>query len=341
MKKENTKCRYNGLQPTDGSVAFAVAIIFSLILSMAVAFITDPNTQNIVYSIVLQIAFMSFTFFFAYRACKRDCPHLVKRVPDTLYSLGFNKRVKGSLIGISVVLPIFCILAFLPVSILVEKLFGLLGFHAQPSYADFTKSAELLIASIFAICILPAFGEEMLLRGAVARSLRVKGTIFAITFSALLFALMHGSPVQFIHQFLIGLIMAYIVILTDCLWYSVIFHFVNNFSVILYEFIYVQAGATYVIPKWAYAVMFVVGIIGVGLLLVLFTKCHIKNTEFVREQKRLVEQKGKVKGTLEALFNTSEYKYKAYDKTPYVAFYTALAIVVIIWIMNTVVGWIG
>ena len=87
---------------------------------MAVAFITDPNTQNIVYSIVLQIAFMSFTFFFAYRACKRDCPHLVKRVPDTLYSLGFNKRVKGSLIGISVVLPIFCILAFLPVSILVD-----------------------------------------------------------------------------------------------------------------------------------------------------------------------------------------------------------------------------
>ena len=92
MKKENTKCRYNGLQPTDGSVAFAVAIIFSLILSMAVAFITDPNTQNIVYSIVLQIAFMSFTFFFAYRACKRDCPHLVKRVPDTLYSLGFKRE---------------------------------------------------------------------------------------------------------------------------------------------------------------------------------------------------------------------------------------------------------
>lgn len=341
MKKDNAKYRYNGLQPTDGSVAFSVAIIFSLILSMAVAFIGNANAQNIVYSIILQIGFMLFSFGFAYRACRRDCPDLVKRVPDTLYSLGFNKRVKGSLIGISVVLPIFSILAFLPVSILVEYVFGLMGYHAQPSYADYTKSAGLLVACIFALCILPAFGEEMLLRGALAHSLRAKGTIFAITISALLFALMHGSPVQFIHQFLIGLIMAYIVILTDCLWYSIIFHFMNNFVVILYEFIYVQAGATYSIPIWAYAVMFVVGIIGVGLLLVLFTKCHIKITDSANEQKRLVEQKGKVKGTLEALFNTSEYKYKAYDKTPYVAFFVALAIVVTIWILNTVVGWIG
>lgn len=355
MKKEKIvsekKYRYNGLMPADGSVAFTIGFIGSLLVGFVLsAIIKDANVLSIVYSVLTQTLFVVAAVSFANKAFRRDCPDIKKDAfPNVFYALGFTKRTNAAMLLLCVVMPIFAILAFLPVSALVEYVFGLLGFHQTPSYADYTSSVGMFLICSLVLCVLPAFGEEMLLRGAFARGLRAKGTVFAIVISALTFGLMHGSPVQFIHQFLIGLVMAYIVILTDCIWHSVIFHFVNNFAVILYEFIYAKSGATYVIPVWAYSIMFVVGIVGLGLLLVLFTKTSVDRSKKSSGEKSVgikdgerenAEKPLRKKITLKYFFDSSEYKYKSYDKTPSIALYVAIAVVSVIWILNTILGWI-
>lgn len=339
--KEEKKFRYNGLTPFDGSVSLLTGIIAMLIISLALSFfITNQNTLNIVYSFVTQIAFATTAFAYSFAACKRDCKGLKNYTVNTLHSLGFTKKVKPSLAVISVVLPLFSILAFLPVSTLIEYVFSKMGYVNSPGYADYTKSPEMLVLCVFALCLFPAFGEEMITRGAFLHGLRQKGTVFAILLSSTMFGLMHGSPTQFIHQFLIGFIMAYIVLLTDCIWYSIIFHFINNFTVIVYEYAYVHTGATYTIPLWAYFVMFIIGLIGLCVLLFIFTKRAVKNTDFNDRLKKDVAEKGKFKGTCKALFDTTEYKYKSYDNTKCYMLYITIGVLVILWLYNTIAGWL-
>lgn len=345
MKRDNNSkiwYKYNGLTPTDGSLAFIIAFVGSLIFSFALSTsIKDQNALSIVFSVINQLFFIATAYYVSRKAFKRDCPDIKRGTFNSVcYSLGFNKRTKASLLVLCVLMPIFSILAFLPISALVEYLFKLMGYNQTPTYADYTSSVGMFLACVVVLCILPAFGEEMVMRGALARGLRAKGTIFAIVVSSLMFAFLHGSPVQFIHQFLIGLIMAYITILTDCIWHSVIFHFVNNFAVILYEFIYKQSGATYVLPTWSYGVMFVVGLLGLGGLLVLFTIICVKTAREKQNAQNKPQETDRKESIVKTLFDTSEYKYKSYEKTPCATLYVALALVILIWIANTVVGWI-
>lgn len=333
--------RYNGLTPFDGSVALLTGMIAMLIISLALAFfIPENNTYSLVYSFLSQIGFALSAFCFAFSACKRDCKGIKNYTLNAFYSLGYTKKVKPLLLVLCFFLPIFSIFAFLPVSTLIEFVFFKIGYVNNPGYADYTKNPQMLILCIFALCVFPAFGEETIMRGALLHGLRQKGTVFAILASSTLFALMHGSPTQFIHQFLIGSIMAYIVLLTDCIWYSIIFHFLNNFTVIIYEYAYVHSGATYSIPLWAYFVMFIVGIIGLAFLLFFFTKNAVKNTDFDERLKDEVAEKGKIKGLCKALFDTTEYKYKSYDKTKCYMLYITTGVLGVLWLFNTIAGWL-
>ncbi len=40
---------------------------------------------------------------------------------------------------------------------------------------------------------------------------------------------MHGNPIQTVHQFLLGMVLAYIVLVSRSLWAAVLLHFFNNF----------------------------------------------------------------------------------------------------------------
>ncbi len=341
MIRDDNKKRYLGVLPIDGSIAFTVAILGTLFISFILSvFIHDNNTLNWVYAFLSQSFFMGTAYFYTYRACKRDCPDLGKYSLNSFHALGYTKRPKGLLILLSVVLSIYSIFAFLPVSECVNRLFNILGYNQAPSYADYSSSVGVYILGLLGLCVFPAFGEESVLRGTLMRGLRSKGTIYAITMSALMFALMHGSPVQFIHQFLIGLIMAYIVMLTDCLWYSIVFHFTNNFVVITCEFIFEQIGLNLVFPWWVFLIFFVLGLVGVVMTIWLFTRIATANTDFKERRNRLVAEKGKVKGTIQALFDTSDYKYNGYDKRDSFPVMVALFIVLSIWILNTVLGWV-
>ena len=313
MNKENES---TGLTAFNGGLAFLIgllAMLFSEILLTLL--IKDNNTLSLVFSYLSQTLFVCSALAVAFKA---NAPQEKgKMLPAALMRLGFRKPD-----------PILASFAFL-LPLLIEFIFAKLGYVNPPSSADYTSSVTALITAGIGLCFFPAFGEEMLVRGALMHGLREKGTLYAIFMSAFAFGVMHGSPTQFIYQFLIGIIMAYIVFITDNLWYSVIFHAVNNTTGVLYNYFYISSGATYSIPLVVYIIMFIVGTALVFGLLLFFTRSSLPEEMRTYSPKKL----------LSSAINASETGYVGYTKKSCYTFYIALAVIAVLFITNTVSGW--
>lgn len=86
-----------------------------------------------------------------------------------------------------------------------------------------------LVLNLLTVSALPAFAEEMLVRGGIFTSLKNKtGIKKAIILSSLFFALLHGSIVQTVHQFIIGIACAVLLMTGGSIWYAIALHFCNN-----------------------------------------------------------------------------------------------------------------
>ena len=127
-------------------------------------------------------------------------------------------------IGICITLLMFSspILSYLTAG-LVE-----LGFDTGiVSYPD--VRGGYFFVGVLVLAILPALSEELLTRGVLLTSLKKGGYIYGILMSGLLFAIMHGNPLQLIHQFLLGAIYGYIVVVSNSILPAILGHFFNNF----------------------------------------------------------------------------------------------------------------
>lgn len=82
-----------------------------------------------------------------------------------------------------------------------------------------------------ALCILAPIAEEVVFRGAILRKLmewKPQHRWLMITLSALLFALAHMNPAQFLHPFLIGLLLGWMYVRTGSILPGIVYHCVNN-----------------------------------------------------------------------------------------------------------------
>ncbi len=104
----------------------------------------------------------------------------------------------------------------------------------------------VLVISVFAgIC------EEVLFRGAIMPSMESHGLVPAVVFSSLLFALFHVTFLNLFTTFILGMVMAVVVIKTGSLWGGVIYHMFNNFIAATYLYIAGQEeAATEIEPQF-------------------------------------------------------------------------------------------
>ena len=82
----------------------------------------------------------------------------------------------------------------------------------------------------FTICIFAPLVEEVVMRGAVLRTLlnSMKNRWGAIAISALLFALIHMNPAQMPYAFIAGLFLGWIYSRTGSVLPGIVYHWVNN-----------------------------------------------------------------------------------------------------------------
>ena len=122
----------------------------------------------------------------------------------------------------------FCYVANLTTSLLQGILSGIITFK-NPSEPILPDGPYGLLLSVFAMAVFPALLEEFLFRGVIMGSLLKFGKPFAIFVSSLLFGLVHQNLVQIPFAFLVGLVLAFVVLETGSIWAGVIVHFLNNF----------------------------------------------------------------------------------------------------------------
>lgn len=86
--------------------------------------------------------------------------------------------------------------------------------------------------ALIAIAVLPAFAEELVFRGVLARSLARRSTAAGIIGSALAFSLYHLMPMQVVATFPLGLALATLAVRSDSVGPGIVAHFLNNAVVI-------------------------------------------------------------------------------------------------------------
>lgn len=89
------------------------------------------------------------------------------------------------------------------------------------------------------LAVLPSICEELVFRGIIYNGLRQRFSFKAsVIISALMFMLIHLSIYKSVYQIILGIILALLVYYTGTIFYGVIFHFANNFAIVLFNYIF-------------------------------------------------------------------------------------------------------
>jgi len=142
-----------------------------------------------------------------------------------------------------ITIPILALLGIIGSALLSElslKIFENNGFYSVIESAN--KQQETMthllvhdnplqfVLSLFALCALPAVGEEFIYRG-ILQSRIMAATHdrhFSVIIASLIFAAMHFQPVNMLSIALLGLVLGYLYSYTKNIWYCVILHFLVN-----------------------------------------------------------------------------------------------------------------
>lgn len=231
------------IQASEGASVYLLAVcagsILSLFLSLALSRVTATLDGMSVYSWVgyalMQVSFIAVVFIFGYL-----------RKWDFKCVLRVNKPVNVWQFALTPFIAIAAILIFLPLANLWSSFLGVIGFRGAGATMPAYSNVGVYFLSLFVMAVLPAIGEEFLMRGGVFSALSTKNVWFGVLISALLFSLMHANPLQTVHQFGLGVTLALTVALTGSVWCATLIHFFNNFISITLTAYLPQIDAAYV-----------------------------------------------------------------------------------------------
>lgn len=263
-------------EPSDGSAVFLGSYVLKLLLQVIIVIVlgvtdVDPDfSKTIAYACIItssnEIAFLLTPL--AYGKIKGY---------DTIRGMGFEGRF--SLWATLLVIPLSVALICLgqPLAEGFIRLVALIGYDTSAATSIIPSTPGELVATLILVALLPAVAEEYIFRGCIARSFARKGYVFAVFMSALLFAIMHGSPLQLVHQFLIGVVCAVLFFATRSLWPPIILHFLNNAIALVLGYVQNRGSAFAVTEAWQYVVMCVVGVAAtIGLLIAVIYLCKAR-----------------------------------------------------------------
>lgn len=192
--------------------------------------------------------------------------------------VGFKRKVNGGQIAMT--LPIACTLlaGFMPVANLFVTLVYKTGYKYTGAEIVVDSFGKLVLFLLVTAAI-PAVCEEILHRGMIARAGSKLSFLAGLLLSSTIFAFMHGSPIQLVHQFFVGAVCTLVYFMTGSIWIPVLVHFFNNAITLIASYInYAVNGATSVsISWWLLLIMCIVGIGGlVGCLYALYVISYRK-----------------------------------------------------------------
>lgn len=119
-------------------------------------------------------------------------------------------------------------------NIILQLLKSLLHLNFSDISFDFGDGVGGFIVSFVSLCIFAPIFEEIIFRSAVYRHTEIMGQSFAVVFSAIMFALMHGNLEQLPYTFVMGLGFAYLFAKTRSLLIPMLLHFLTNTTTVIF-----------------------------------------------------------------------------------------------------------
>lgn len=293
-------------EPSDGSAVFLGSYVLKLLLQVIIVIVlgvtdVDPDfSKTIAYACIItssnEIAFLLTPL--AYGKIKGY---------DTIRGMGFEGRFSLWATLLTIPLSVALICLGQPLAEGFIRLVALIGYDTSAATSIIPSTPGELVATLILVALLPAVAEEYIFRGCIARSFARKGYVFAVFMSALLFAIMHGSPLQLVHQFLIGAVCAVLFFATRSLWPPIILHFLNNAIALVLGYMQNRGSALAVAEVWQYVVMCVVGAAAtIGLLIAVIYLCKARAAKVDPESG--AAKRADAERTLRALYESPDVR---------------------------------
>lgn len=133
------------------------------------------------------------------------------------------KKISFKSIGYIIIISILTI----PIVIFLNLITNLF-FHNNVNDLLAQMKSFPLWEMVLIVAMLPAFCEELTMRGVVLSEFKKMPLAKAAVLSGFLFAVLHMNPPQFLYAFALGVIFAYLVNITESIFASMIVHFIIN-----------------------------------------------------------------------------------------------------------------
>ncbi len=136
---------------------------------------------------------------------------------------------------------------------------------------------------VLVLAILPAFLEEIAMRGIGVSVTRKFGIWFTLLFSGFFFAFMHSSWVQIPYAFVIGIVLSYFTLRFKTIWIAILSHFIFNFNSVVQCLIFQNGGAYADIVNIIWAVLFtslMVGLMVAGIIIYGVKRPDVPKSEY-------------------------------------------------------------
>lgn len=245
MKKESVLAveKRSCFSVKDSSINFMLALIVPFVASLALIILfmflasaTGNNYNDFIKTEFVEVVNLMFTpivFFFIYFIYTKKFRFNVFEASQISFKVNPLKIVAVIIIGVA---SVFLISPFIS---LVDYGFSLIGYNPANSLPYVMNNGWRFVLGVIAMAVLPAICEELLFRGLIFRGLQSKfSSHFAVLISALMFTLLHGSLQQTVYQFMLGLMLGYVMLYGKNIIYPMLLHFVNNLIVVITSFVY-------------------------------------------------------------------------------------------------------
>ena len=199
--------------------------LYASVLFAGMGWNADAETVGRVYTALYYLCFLALPIALSVMRRREILPALR---PNPISLPGVLLIVAMALLGVFLVNDITLIW-----SIPFQKL----GFNVNAGGVDVPMDRLGLMLSVLYMAVLPGICEEFLFRGVLLSAFEAQGTRRAMVITSLLFMLMHGSLIGAPAEFILGMIIASLVICTDSVYAGLIYHTVHNAATVLLQFV--------------------------------------------------------------------------------------------------------
>ena len=357
MEKLEYRCEYN---KKDSAIAFLlslfapflVSIIYSVVCATffpeftfvmeAGEFVLDATGNRILTSVCCYVSVIltQLTFFLSFFIYNK----LTKTNTFKANNIKFNLNIYQCLI--IVVIGIVLMYGFSPLTNYIQYVLSLIGFkNASFNFLDFSN-VGMLIFNIIVVGFLPAVFEELMFRGIVFNGLKKDGIKKAIVFTGLMFAIMHLSIHQTVYQFVLGMLLCYLVYETGSIVSSMLLHFFNNAFILVLSFFQTSeevAWAPSNIFDHILPFVYAIGSLAIVFaLIILLKKVSKKENKLSFNEKSQQDENINNNGEIdsdEIKALQSKEKNKAFDNM--FLFIASLAVGIVFWLVEVILDFMG